>query len=559
MIIVNLVNKLFKDKLIDRDTFLNSKNSEDIIEYMYEYFKESNKPIENLISAIEDSYKTKYIKLKDKNIPKETLNSLTKELANKHNIYCIDRNSEKISLVTYKPIESVEENAELIEELYPLKIELFFAFKSEIEEAISNSLNNKSRQIRSNEKVNTQVIDDNYKVIPEKAAQKAQEIIQKGIDFEASDIHIEPLGEKGIRVRLRVDGDLLPLNDVFIHPKEYDNIIARIKIMANMDTAEKRKSQDGKIANVEFNGVVYDLRVSSMFTIFGEKIVIRLIKKITGGKDLSTLGFSQEEMKIIDRLLAKPNGILLVTGQTGSGKSTSVYTMINMLNNDDVNICTVEDPVESEVIGISQVQVNELAGISFASSLRTFLRQDPDIIMVGEIRDLETGEIAIKAANTGHFVLSTVHTNNSTATINRLISMGIESYKISEGIVGIVSQRLVKKLCPHCKREHNLNEYEQERFSKVIEKNNLGDLSDYTFYENNPLGCPECNKGYKGRTVVAEVLEFNEKINTLVSKNITAVELREKIMNDRDVFLPFEYTAFQRSEIISIESLKEFL
>lgn len=556
---MNLTNKLFKDKLIDKDTFLNSKNSEDIINYLYENFNANNNPIEGLITAIEENYKIKYVNLKKKTILKESLNSITKELINKYNIYCIDRTPNSISLVTYKPIENFERNVELIEEFYPLKVELFFAFKNEIEESISNTLNNKNRQVRSSENTTTQKIDENYEVIPEKAAQKAQEIIQKGIDFEASDIHIEPLGEKGIRVRLRVDGDLMPINDFFIHPKEYDNIIARIKIMANMDTAEKRKSQDGKIANVEFNGVVYDLRVSSMFTIFGEKIVIRLIKKITGNKDLSTLGFNKEEMKIIDRLLAKPNGILLVTGQTGSGKSTSVYTMINMLNNEDVNICTVEDPVESEVIGISQVQVNELAGISFPSSLRTFLRQDPDIIMVGEIRDLETGEIAIKAANTGHFVLSTVHTNNATATINRLISMGIEAYKISEGIVGIVSQRLVKKLCPYCKKEHILSRSEKDRFDSIITKNKLGSIDNFKFYENNPLGCPHCNKGFKGRTVVAEVLEFNEKINNLIAKNTTAVELRESIIQDRDIFLPFEYTAFKRSEDISIETLREFL
>lgn len=556
---MSLTNKLFKDKIIDKDVFLNSKSSEDIIDYLYLDFTKKNLELDKLISEIEVYYKTKYIDLKTNVVSKESLNSLSKEITNKYNVYCINRTQTNVSLVTYKPMQVLENKSKLQEEFYPLKVDLFFAFKNEIEECISNTLNNKNRQVRTNENTPANKIDDSYEVIPQKAAQKAQEIIQKGIDFEASDIHIEPLGERGIRVRLRVDGDLLPLNDVFIHPKEYDNIIARIKIMANMDTAEKRKSQDGKIANVEFNGVVYDLRVSSMFTIFGEKIVIRLIKKITGNKDLTTLGFNKEEMNIIDRLLAKPNGILLVTGQTGSGKSTSVYTMINMLNNEDVNICTVEDPVESEVIGISQVQVNELAGISFPSSLRTFLRQDPDIIMVGEIRDLETGEIAIKAANTGHFVLSTIHTNNSTATINRLISMGIESYKISEGIVGIVSQRLVKKLCPHCKREHILNEVEKNRFSEIIEKNNLGELKDFTFYENNPLGCPECNKGYKGRTVVAEVLEFNEKINNLIANNATAVELRESIMQDRDIFLPFEYTAFKRSNEISIETLKEFL
>lgn len=556
---MNLINKLFKEKLIDKDTFFNSTNLDDPINYIYEYFKINNKSTLELVKAIEETYKIKYINLEEKNITKEILNSINSELNNTYLVYCIERTNETISLVTYKPIDDIDKKNQLIEELYPLKVEFLFAFKDEIENKIFNVMNQKGRQIRHIENAKTTKLDENFQLNPEKAAQKAQEIIQKGIDFEASDIHIEPIGENATRVRLRVDGDLMTINDIFIHPKEYDNVVARIKIMANMDTAEKRKSQDGKIANIQFNGVAYDLRVSSMFTIFGEKIVIRLIKKMSGGKDLSTLGFKKVEIEMIDKLLSKPNGILLVTGQTGSGKSTSVYTMINMLNNENVNICTVEDPVESEVPGISQVQVNELAGITFPSSLRTFLRQDPDVIMVGEIRDLETGQIAVKAANTGHFVLSTVHTNNSTATINRLLDMGIESYKISEGIVGIISQRLAKKVCPHCKKIHTLNNVEYKRINEVILKNNLGKIDDFIFYDNNPLGCPHCNNGYKGRTVISEVLMFNEKINKLISKNVTAVELREQISNDRNIFLPFEYTVFLRNEEISIESLKEFI
>lgn len=558
----SIANQLAIDKLINKDIFLQCSQEEDEINYLYNYFVKNNKPLEILINAINKVYNIEYINLKQKNISREILSGINNELSTKYNVYCIEKNVSDISLVTFKPFDDDIKNI-LITELYPLNIKFYFSFKNEIEEKIQEVLSNNNRQIRHVESVIPKKIDKNVDTENQSATIKVNQIINKAIELEASDIHIEPIGDKDkyIRVRFRIDGDLYTedSNEVFINSKEYEQVIARIKILSNLNIAEKRKSQDGKISNIIVNGIEYDLRVSSMATIFGEKVVIRLIKKMTGEKDLSTLGFKEEEVTRIDRLLKKPNGILLTTGKTGSGKTTTLYTILNMLNNDSVNICTIEDPVESEVMGISQVQLNESAGITFPSTLRTFLRQDPDIIMVGEIRDLETGEIAIKAANTGHFVLSTVHTNNATATINRLISMGIEAYNISEGIIGIISQRLVKKLCPHCKKEYTLTQLEYNKIKTVLEKNHLGDISNYKFYENNPLGCPHCNKGFKGRTVISEVLEFNEKINLLISQKVSAVELREKILNDIDVFLPFEKSIFLRNEEISINALKEFL
>lgn len=555
-----VITNLFVKKIIDTELFNKCKKEDNPIDFIYDYFKENNKDITELIKSIESNFNIKYINLSSYNILKEHLDYISNEITQKFNVYCIDKKDNEIILVTFKPIDNINKYNDLLNELDPLNVKLYFAFKKEIEEKIKEVMSNKKREIRRIEKtIPQQVEDTNFSVNPNETMKKVNLIIDRGIMQEASDIHIEPYNENIVRVRLRIDGELSTLEDIQIHPKEYTNIVSRIKVMASLDPAERRKSQDGKIASYMYDNIAYDLRVSSMFTIMGEKIVIRIIKKITGNKDLSNLGFHAKEIERIDELISKPNGILLVTGETGSGKSTTVYTIINMLNNDNVNICTVEDPVESEIEGVAQVQVNELADITFLSALKTFLRQDPDIILVGEVRDYETADIAIKAANTGHFVLSTIHTNNATATINRLTSMGIESYKISEGIVGIVSQRLVKKLCPHCKVEHKLTIDEYNKFKDVVSKNNIGNIDEMTFYENNPLGCSKCNKGYKGRLVVPEILAFNENINNLIARNLTSVELRNQIINDRSIFLPFEYTVFLKKDLISIDSIKEFI
>lgn len=555
-----IINELLVRHLIDKDTFLQMKNVKNPLDFIYDYFLKNNLDIKELLSLIQKEFGMEHMDLSRINVTKSILESIEPTLSQKYKVYCIGREKEEVSLVTYELTNDIDIINNLINDLYPLKMKIYFAFKNEVEDFLSDIVNNKNREIRHTDTVVEKTTSDNNMVLnPKDAIKKVDTIIKKAISFNASDIHIEPIGEEFIRIRLRIDGDLISVKDIEIYYQEYTNIVSRIKVLAELDPAERRKSQDGKIASYGHEDKIFDLRVSSMSTIFGEKIVIRLIPKITGSKDLSSLGFSDLEAKKIDNLISKPNGIVLVTGETGSGKSTTVYTMIHMLNNDSVNICTVEDPVETEILGVSQVQVNELADITFASALKTFLRQDPDIISVGEIRDYETADIAIKAANTGHLVLSTIHTNNTTSTINRLISMGIESYKISEGIIGIISQRLVKKLCPHCKKVHVLNEDDKTRLGKVVEKNKLGDINDLTFYEANPLGCPSCNKGYKGRLVIPEILEIDEQVNSLIAKKLTSVELREQILDNRDIFLPFNYTVFFKKDYISIDTIKEFI
>lgn len=551
-----LFNELFQKKLIDRQTFLDFVNVEDPIQNMYEYFKKNNKNIQDLINVIINVYNIQYVDLSKIEVSKDIFNTITNNISSKYNIFCIDKKDNHITVVTNKPITDMYIYNNLLSEIYPYTMDIKFAFKKEIEDMVLSL--NKTNTLKK-EEISTIDKNEDISIDPKETMKKVNDIINKGILLEASDIHLEPINENNIRVRYRIDGDLITISDVKIYIKEYANIVSRIKVLAGLDPSERRKSQDGKIANYTFEKEIFDLRVSSMSTIYGEKIVIRLIKKITNNMNLETLGFSQSECLRMSRLLSKKNGIIFLTGQTGSGKSTTVYTMLNMLNTENVNICTVEDPVESEIPGIFQVQVNELADITFASALRTFLRQDPDIISVGEIRDLVTADIAIKAANTGHLVLSTIHTNNTTSTINRLISMGIESYKISEGVIGIVSQRLVKKLCPYCKKEHILTDIQKDRIGKTLKQFDLKDISEYKFFKPNILGCPHCNKGYKGRIVIPEILEFNEKIDILIAQKLNSVELRNKILKDTDIFLPFEKSVFDKIEDISIDTLKQFL
>lgn len=559
-----VVNSLFIKRLIDNETFLKLQNADNQLELIYDYYKMNNKNIDELVNIVEEIIDMKYVNLKRMNITKDIINSISTDIRNKYNINCINKSGNEISIVTSKPFTDREVYNNMMNDLYPLKVNTFFAFQNEIDDKLKKIEVKKDKRTKNLKKIdrksnNESKSKEEFTINPKDSMKKVNLIIQAAIKKDSSDIHIEPLNSDKIRIRIRIDGDLCNLNSVIIYPQEYNNIVSRIKVMAELDPSEKRKSQDGKIANFIYEDVAYDLRVSSMFTILGEKIVIRIIRKITNNKNLKHLGFNEEESIRIEKLIKRQNGILLVTGETGSGKSTSVYTLINMLNKENVNICTVEDPVESEIEGVSQVQVNELAEITFVSALKTFLRQDPDIILVGEIRDYITAETAIKAANTGHLVLTTIHTNNTTSTINRLISMGIEAYKISEGINGIMSQRLVKKLCPHCKRIHELNNEEYNKFKEVLTRHNIGNIDDLVFYEANVEGCNYCNQGYKGRIVIPEILEFNEEVNTLISKNYTSVELRSKIITNRNIFLPFEQSVFLKKDMIAVDTIKEFL
>ncbi len=348
-----------------------------------------------------------------------------------------------------------------------------------------------------------------------------KQIIEGGVRQRASDIHIEAL-ENSVRVRYRIDGALKQV-------MSYDlsilaGITARIKIIGGMDIAEKRKPQDGRIT-IMVDRREFDVRVSILPTVFGEKTVMRLTSKDGLTKPKSALGFDAEQEKVFDNILSNPHGIILVTGPTGSGKSTTLYTSLSELNTEDVNIITVEDPVEANINGINQVQVNNKADMTFAAALRSILRQDPDIIMIGEIRDGETAGIAVQAAITGHLVVSTLHTNSAASTITRLIDMGIESSIAGDAVVGVIAQRLVRRLCTTCK---------QPRLVEDDERVQLGvpaDEEDVIIYE--PQGCPLCNDtGYSGRIGVYEMMPVSREIQAVIASGATADVIEKQALKE---------------------------
>lgn len=341
-------------------------------------------------------------------------------------------------------------------------------------------------------------------------------IIEQAARLRASDIHIEALENK-VRVRYRIDGALYEKSSYSVHL--LSAIMARLKIIGGMDIAEKRKPQDGRITMV-IDRNEYDIRVSILPTVFGEKCVMRLAQKQALTRDKEQLGFSPEELKAFDHILKNPNGILLVTGPTGSGKSTTLYTALSELNREDVNIITVEDPVEANIDGINQVQVNTKAELTFASALRSILRQDPDIIMIGEIRDGETAEIAVQASITGHLVVSTLHTNSAAGTISRLADMGIENYLLADSLIGIIAQRLVRRLCPNCKKDHILTEEEKDLME-------IDSLEDIHIFE--PCGCEMCDQtGYKGRIGIYEIMTVTPAVKRLIARGAGAEEIKEQ-------------------------------
>ncbi len=342
-------------------------------------------------------------------------------------------------------------------------------------------------------------------------------LLFRAVKEKASDIHLEPY-EKDMSVRFRIDGILF---DIFKPPKKLQNAItSRLKVMANLNIAEKRLPQDGRIP-LKVGGKDIDIRMNVVPTSHGERIVMRLQDRSNVVLELEQLGFSDDHLRKIDDLIERSYGIILVTGPTGSGKSTTLYGSLTKLNKPDVNILTVEDPVEQRIHGIGQVQVNAKIGLTFAAGLRAFLRQDPDTIMVGEIRDLETAELAINASLTGHLVLSTIHANDSAGAFPRLLDIGAEPFLIATSILGIVAQRLVRVLCPHCKLKHDPSDFQLGLLGLK-----RSDIQNANICK--PIGCSQCNmKGYIGRTIIAEMLLVNDDIRSLVMQRKDGNSIRK--------------------------------
>ncbi len=453
----------------------------------------------------------------------EVLKLVPESLARRYGIMPLDINNNKILIAVSNPedmsvIEDVKmssrmdvsfllsprENVNGAIERYYKNVELFYREEqAEVQtiNIVSTDTAKKMDEIESNVN-NTPVV------------KLVNNLVQQAYVRQVSDIHIEPF-ENDVLVRMRIDGDLVEV--MRLAPSALNSVISRIKILSGMNIAEKRVPQDGRFAfsNDEFK---VDLRVSTIPTIYGEKCVMRLLN--TGGENLLSfeqLGMTKENIARFEHMLSAPNGIILVTGPTGSGKSTTLYAVLNRLRKPTINITTIEDPVEKQMFGVNQVQVNTKAGMTFANGLRALLRQDPDVIMIGEIRDYETAEIAVRASITGHLVLSALHTNDSVATIVRLIDMGVPPYLVSASVNAIIAQRLVKRLCPYCKQKRALTDAEKV----MLEDDSINDVFE-------PVGCPECNHmGYSGRIAIYEIVELDHTIRKMISSGAPVDEIRK--------------------------------
>ena len=373
-----------------------------------------------------------------------------------------------------------------------------------------------------------------------------KQILEGGVRQRTSDIHIEPM-ETSVRVRYRIDG---ALKKVMTYDYSLMSAIAaRIKIIGGMDISEKRKPQDGRIS-IFVDRKEFDIRVSCLPTVYGEKIVMRLTSKDGLTKPKSALGLGPQEMKVFDGILSNPHGIILVTGPTGSGKSTTLYTSLSELNTEDVNIITVEDPVEANIDGINQVQVNVKAEMTFAAALRSILRQDPDIIMIGEIRDGETAQIAVQAAITGHLVVSTLHTNSAASTVTRLIDMGIEPYVVGDALVGVIAQRLVRRLCK-CK---------QGRYAEENEKRLLDVPLDQEFGIYEPVGCPLCNEtGFVGRIGVYEIMPVSRELQVVIASGATADKIEKQALSEGMLTLKLAAARLVKEGTTAISEMKKIV
>ena len=467
---------------------------------------------EDIIEAIETQTGIEKIDLNSIKFNNKTLNLVTENLCRRHVLIPFGFKNNKIQIAMFDPLNIFAiDDVNISTGIEP---EIYISSKSDIQKFIDLNYSTeqvfKAAQELTKETLESKNVVDNIEEIDDVKNAPVVKMIdymfKNSIEMRASDIHIEPF-EKEIRIRYRIDGELQTVNTLGI--ESLASLVARIKILAGLNIAEKRIPQDGRIITRVGNNDV-DLRVSILPVVSGEKIVIRILNRSSYKLGKERLGMNENNLNKLKNIISNPHGIVLVTGPTGSGKSTTLYTVLNELNSDDVNIVTIEDPVEYTLDGINQVNVNSKSGMTFASGLRSILRQDPDIVMIGEIRDEETAQIAVKAAITGHLVLSTLHTNDSASSITRLIEMGIEPYLVSTSICGVIAQRLVRRICPHCKKAYEATDYEKKISIGNSEEN-------LTLYKGQ--GCGHCNgTGYLGRIGVYEIMDITRKHRDLINE-----------------------------------------
>ncbi len=506
---------------------------------------------ENIAKALSNQFHYDMVDLQNTEIPQEILDLVPANVLKKHRAIPFEYSPDNMNVLRVAMSDPMDigamDDINIITNLQVepvvattgsvmLAIDQYYG-QAEVNSALEEYTREKESQMIEQEDMYSEDVNNSPIV------QLVKGMIDQAVRQRASDIHIEPM-EKQVRIRYRIDGALYEkaVYSIRLLPA----IVARIKIIGGMDISEKRKPQDGRITQV-VDRKEFDIRVSILPTVYGEKIVMRLTSKNALTREKSQLGFKPDELKKFDHILKHPHGILLVTGPTGSGKSTTLYTALSELNKEDVNIITVEDPVEANIDGINQVQTNVKANLTFASALRSILRQDPDIIMIGEIRDQETASIAVQASITGHLVVSTLHTNSAASTITRLADMGIEPYLIADATIGVIAQRLVRRLCPECKRQKKADAEELEML--MLEPD-----EDVTIYE--PCGCPRCEgTGFKGRIGVYEIMEVTQPLKTIISKGGTAEDIKNKALEEGMNTLRMSATKYVLEGITSVQEM----
>jgi len=470
-----------------------------------------------------------YVNLQEQELDPEVVGLISESVARTYKVLPVKKAGNKVTVAMANPLDV--EAIDLVQFETKCRVEPALATEWRIAECIdrqcgnykSTDLQSVLQQAASDVELAPVESTDDFENIDEVKRQSHRApvvrmvnlLLTQAVRRKASDIHIEPR-RNGVDVRFRIDGELHLVKNI---PRSLHAAIAsRIKIMTELDISERRLPQDGR-ATIRIDDKSVDLRVSTNPTIHGERVVLRILDRSLGLIPLDSLGFSERDLRSFERLLTQPYGIILVTGPTGSGKTTTLYAALNVLKSERINIMTVEDPVEYELEGINQTNVHERIGLTFANQLRTILRQDPDIVLVGEIRDTETADIAFRAALTGHLVLSTLHCNDSPSSVTRLLDMDVEPFLVSSAIVGVQAQRLVRVLCPACKEP-----YEPDNRTKIL----LGLALEEKVTLYRAVGCQECgNAGYKGRTTVLEIMAMNENISRLALAKASANELRQ--------------------------------
>lgn len=478
-----------------------------------------------LIETLQMQLGVEFIDLNNTSIPAEMASVLPKNIAKKHMVIPVKVVGNDLYLAMVDPLNFI--TIEEVQAATRKRVVPVIATTEAMERAVLNLYSTEGAARAIDEMKRDNVADSSLEQSTDKVSYLEEDansaptirlvnsIIERAITEQASDIHIEPR-EGQLLVRMRVDG---MMRDIFDVPKDLQgSVISRFKIMCNMDIAQHRLPQDGR-CNVRIRQQDIDLRVSTLPTIYGEKVVLRLLKKSEGLLTMEGIGLRGKNMELFQNLIHNNSeGVILIVGPTGSGKSSTMYTMVKDLNTEEVNLITLEDPVEYNINGVNQVQINEKAGLTFANTLRAVLRQDPDIIGVGEIRDQETADIALRAAMTGHLVLSTIHTNDAKSSIDRLLGIGVEPYLIAGSLKGIVSQRLVRRICPKCKTAYKPDASELSLL-------HMTDDEDFTFYKGQ--GCADCfYTGYRGRLAVFEILTINTEMRRAIQQNdMTALEI----------------------------------